>query len=75
MAQIDVVTEQFIAEALGQNTNRYIASVLSDIEGHIGQRDERISRIVKDTANAAKRIMYTRITATEVESRAGTNRL
>jgi len=73
MAKLDLVTEQFIAEALQQHTNRGIAALLSDIEAHLGGKDERISRIVKDTMNASKRIMYTRITNTEVESRAGTN--
>lgn len=72
---MDIITEQFIAEALQQNTNRYIAALLSDVEAHIGGKDERISRIVKDTANASKRIMFTRITKTEVESRAGSDQL
>ena len=68
MVKIDLVTEQFIMECVQQHTNRFIAALLSDIESHIGQKDERISRIVKDTTNAAKRIMYSRITGTEVES-------
>ena len=71
MVKIDLVTEQFIAEVLQQHTNRYIAALLSDIEAHVGGKDERISRVVKDTANAAKRIIYTKITNTEVESGRG----
>jgi len=71
MVKIDLVTEQFIMEVVQQHTNRYIAALLSDIEAHVGGKDERISRIVKDTANAAKRIMYSRITQTEVESGRG----
>lgn len=68
MPKLDITTEQFIAECIQAHTNRFIAALLHDIEAHIGGRDENISRAVKDTANASKRIMFTRITNTEVES-------
>lgn len=70
MVRIDITTEQFLAECLEQNSRRYIASLLGDIEAHLGKNPE-ISRIVKDTANASKRIMFTRLTNTEVESSRG----
>lgn len=68
MAKIDGVTEQFLAESLEQHSRRYIASLLGDIEAHTGSKNPETSRIVKDTVNTAKRIMFTRITRTEVES-------
>ncbi len=71
MAKMDLTTEQFIMECIQQHTNRGIAALLGDIENHLGGKDERISRIVKDTMNAAKRIMYSRITGIEVESGRG----
>lgn len=69
MPKIDLVTEQFIAEALNQHTRRFIAALLNDIEGHIGGKNPEISRIVKDTANASMRITFTRICNTEIESK------
>jgi len=71
MANIDLVTEQFIGEAINQHTRRFIAALLGDIEGHLGGKNPEISRIVKDTANASRRIMYTRICGTEIESKFG----
>lgn len=71
MARIDGVTEQFLAECLEQHSRRFIASLLGDIEAHTGSKNPDTSRIVKDTVNTAKRIMFTRITRTEVESSRG----
>lgn len=69
MPKIDMVTEKFIGELLQQHTRRFIAALLADIESHLGYHSPEISKIVKDTANAAKRITYTRISSTEVESK------
>lgn len=71
MVKMDITTEQFLAECLEQHTRRYIASLLGDIESHLSGKSPEISRIVKDTANASKRIMFTRLTNTEVESAHG----
>ena len=71
MPKIDITTEQFIAESINQHTRRFIAALLGDLESHLGGQDPEISRIVKDTANASKRIMYSRICRTEVESKHG----
>lgn len=65
--QIDEVTEQVVYEVVNTETNRYIASVLGQIEAHLGRKDPRISRIVKDSANASKRIIFALITKTDVE--------
>lgn len=70
---MDITTEKFLAECLEQHSRRYIASLLSDIEAHVGGKDADISRIVKDTVNASKRIMFTRMTKTEVEPGRVTN--
>lgn len=67
MPQIDITTEKFIGELINQHTRRYIAALLADIESHLGYHSPEISKIVKDTANASKRITYTRISNTEVE--------
>lgn len=67
----DLISEQFLAEVIEQETRRYIASLLGNIEAHMGGKNPEISRIVKDTVNASKRIMFTRITQTEVESSHG----
>lgn len=67
--QMDEVTEQLIFEVLNSEHNRLIAAVLGQIEAHLGRKDPRISRIVKDSANASKRIMATLITKTEIEPR------
>ena len=72
MAKLDMVTEAFLAECLEQHSRRFIASLLGDIEAHTGNKNPETSRIVKDTVNTAKRIMFTRITRTEVESSRGT---
>lgn len=65
--QIDETTEKFIGDTILREHNRLIAAVLGDIESFVGGQDPRISKIVKDVANASKRIMYTQITRTEVE--------
>lgn len=65
--QMDEVTEQLAYEVLQTEHNRLIAAVLGQLEAHMGRKDPRISRIVKDSANASKRIMFTLITKTEVE--------
>lgn len=67
MPKLDITTEKFIAELLHQHTRRFIASLLSDVEAHLGYHSPEISRIVKDTSNASMRIMFTRISNTEVE--------
>jgi hypothetical protein len=75
--QMDEVTEQLVYEVLQTEHNRLIAAVLGQVEAHMGKKDPRISRIVKDSANASKRIMFTLITKTEVEPKSyagqGTN--
>lgn len=67
--QMDEVTEQLVYEVLQTEHNRAIAAILGQIEAHLGRKDARISRIVKDSANASKRIMFTLITKTEVEAK------
>lgn len=67
--QIDETTEKFIGDTILREHNRLIAAILGDVESFIGRQDPRISKIVKDVANASKRIMYTQITRTEVESK------
>lgn len=64
---MDEVTEQLVADLLQTEHNRLIAAVLNGVEAHLGRKDARISRIVKDAANSSKRIMFTLITKTEVE--------
>ena len=71
MTKIDITTEQFIAESINQHTRRFIAALLTDLESHLGGQDPEISRIVKDKANACKRIMYSEICKTEIESKHG----
>lgn len=71
MPKLDLVTEAFLAECLEQHSRRFIASLLGDIEAHTGTKSPETSRVVKDTVNTAKRIMFTRITRTEVESSRG----
>lgn len=73
MVKIDNITEQFIADTLEREHKRLIATVLSELETHFG-KDEKISTMVKNTANASKRIMFTNITKTEVEPRHAGNR-
>ena len=68
--KMDEVTEQLVYELLTTEHNRLIAAVLGGIEAHLGRKDPRISRIVKDSANASRRIMFTLITKTEVEPKA-----
>jgi hypothetical protein len=65
--QMDEVTEQLVYEVLNTEHNRLIAAVLGQVEAHLGRKDPRISRIVKDSANSSKRVMFTLITKTEVE--------
>jgi hypothetical protein len=69
--QLDIVTQKFLAEMINQHTNRMIAALLTDVEAHVGGHNPEISSIVKDTANASKRIMVKRITNLDVESRYG----
>lgn len=71
MQKIDVVTASFIAEMVNQHTNKYIAGLLTDIENHLGGHNKEVSAVVKDTANASKRIMVSRITKMEIESKYG----
>lgn len=65
--QMDEVTEQLVYDLLQSESNRMIAAVLGPIEAHLGRKDPRISRIVKDSVNASRRIMFTLITKTEIE--------
>lgn len=74
MTQIDEVTEQLIYDLLQTEHNRLIAAVLGPIEAHLGRKDPRISRIVKDSANASRRIMFGLITKTEIEPRSYGNK-
>lgn len=71
MNKADIVTDSFIAEMINQHTNRLIAALLNDLEVHLGGHNPEVSKIVKDTANASKRIMLKRITNMDVESRYG----
>jgi hypothetical protein len=66
--KIDQITEQFIADTLERESRRFIATVLYELESHFG-KDKRISDIVKNSTNTAKRVMFTQITKTEVEPR------
>ena len=65
--QMDEVTEQLIYEVLQTEHNRLIAAILGQVEAHLGRKDARISRIVKDAANGSKRVMFSLITKTDVE--------
>lgn len=65
--QMDEVTEQLVYEVLQIEHNRLIAAILGQVEAHLGRKDPRVSRIVKDSANASKRVMFSLITKTEVE--------
>lgn len=67
--QMDEVTEQLIYEVLQTEHNRLIAAILGQVEAHLGRKDARISRIVKDAANGSKRVMFSLITKTDVEAK------
>jgi hypothetical protein len=66
--KIDETTEQFIADTLEREHRRLIATLLFELESYFG-KDKRVSDIVKNVANGSKRIMFTQITKTEVESK------
>lgn len=68
MAKLDPIAEKFVADCLEREHRRLIATVLFELESHFG-KDKKVSDIVKNTANASKRIMFTQLTNTEVESR------
>jgi hypothetical protein len=69
MVQMDETTEQFIADLILKEHNRLIAAVLGGIESLTGQKDAHTSKVVKDVANMSKRVMFTQLTRTEVESK------
>ena len=71
MAKIDQITEQFIADALEREHKRLIAALLNELESYFGGKDEKISTMIKNVANQSKRIMFTALTKTEVESKHG----
>ena len=66
--KIDETTEQFIADTLEREHRRLIATLLFELESFFG-KDKRVSDIVKNVANGSKRIMFTQLTKTEVESK------
>lgn len=63
---MDEVTEAFVAEVLQREVNRSIAAILGEMESMTGKNPDT-SRDVKNVMNAAKRILFTKLTATEVE--------
>lgn len=69
MAKIDNITEQFIADALEREHRRLIAALLNELEAYFGGKDEKMSTMIKNVANQSKRIMFTQLTKTEVESK------
>lgn len=64
---MDEVTEAFVAEVLQREVNRSIAAILGELESMTGGKNPDTSREVKNVMNAAKRILFTKLTATEVE--------
>lgn len=73
MGKIDQITEQFIADALEREHKRLIAALLNELEAYFGGKDEKMSTMIKNVANQSKRIMFTQLTKTEVESKYGSN--
>jgi hypothetical protein len=69
---MDEITEKFVADALEREHRRLIATILFELESHWG-KNKKVADIVKNTANASKRIMFTQLTGTEVESKHGGN--
>ena len=67
---MDEVMEAFVAETLQREINRAIAAILGEMEAVSGKKDPNASRDVKNVLNAAKRILFTKLTATEVEPKA-----
>jgi NCAIR mutase (PurE)-related protein len=64
---MDEASEAFIGELLQREFNRTIAAILGEIEQITGKKDPQTSRAVKDIVNAAKRILFTKLTKVEVE--------
>ena len=66
---VDQITlDMFTSQSLERHTKRFIAGVLSDLEGFSGIKDKKRAQIVKDTANYSKRVMLTKLTGMQVES-------
>lgn len=64
----------YIKDEAEKCTSRFIASFLSTYEALVGHQDPEVSRTVKDTMNTAKRILVSKLTGVEIESRyAGTS--
>lgn len=72
MAKLDEIQEKFVADTLEREHRRLIATILFELEAHWG-KNKKVADIVKNTANASKRIMFTQLTGTEVESKHGGN--
>lgn len=64
---MDLSADAFLKDVLETATRRFIATVLNEFETYTGEKDKRISGIVKEDANRCKRVIYTHITGTEVE--------
>lgn len=69
--ELDEITEQFIADTIHREHNRLIAKILGDLEAFTGAQNPKWSKDVKDIANMSKRVMFTKLTKTEVESKYG----
>ncbi len=66
---MDEVTEQFLMDLILKEHNRLIAAILGGYEDFTGRKDPAVSKKVKDIANMSKRVMYTQLTKTEIESK------
>lgn len=64
---MDETMEAFLAETLQREINRSIAAILGEIESLTGKKDDALSRDVKNVMNTAKRILFTKLTAIDVE--------
>ena len=65
---MDLDTSAYFADVLEQATRRAIATILGELESYTGVKDRRISDVVKDDLNRAKRLIYKKVTGAEVES-------
>lgn len=65
---MDPAYDAYIADVLETATRRAIATILGGHEEYVGGKDKRISDMVKDDLNRAKRIIYSKLTRSEIES-------
>lgn len=68
---MDIIQENFLAEVIDRSHKRLVATILGEWEAFTGEKDRRISQLVKDFAGANQRGLYRALTGTEVESKHG----